>query len=253
MNRGRRAGVVAAVVVLTVGTAQVATAGTDTHPRPAVSAAERAARAVVPGVVYVQSQLPNGGIEGGTGMVLTPEGEVLTNYHLVHDALTIGIFDLGDHRIHHAHLVGADPRGDIAVVSIEGAHHLSTVAIATDPAYIGQPVVAVGNGGGKLGEHPGRITATGQQLTAGEADGSRPETIYDLLETDARLTPGDSGGPLVATGGTDFGKVVGMDTAGLFVHNSTGTRPLAGFAIPITHALEVAADIERGAHPGAEA
>ncbi len=148
---------------------------------------------MIPGVVYVQSQLSDGSIVAGTGMVLTPDGEVLTNYHLVRDEIVLGIFDLGDHRVHSAHVVGGDAADDIAVVQIEGAHNLPTVRLAQRAAFVGEQVVAVGNGGGKLGEHPGRITATGKTLTAQDPEAG-PETIHGLLQTDARLTPGDSGG-----------------------------------------------------------
>ena len=204
---------------------------------------KRVAAAVIPGVVYVQSQLPDGSIVAGTGMVLTPSGEVLTNYHLVRDEIALGIFDLGDHRVHSAHVVGGDAAEDIAVVQIEDAHNLRTVRLAQGAAYVGEQVVAVGNGGGKLGEHPGRITATGRTLTAQDPEAG-PETIHGMLQTDARLTPGDSGGPLVAAEAPDEGRVVGMDTAGLFRRHGDVQTPVAGYAIPIAHALAVVARIE---------
>jgi S1-C subfamily serine protease len=201
------------------------------------------AASVIPGVVYIQSQLPDGSIVAGTGMVLTGRGEVLTNYHLVRDEVAVGVFDLGDHRIHTAHVVGADAAEDIAVVQIEGVRNLPTVRPAHRPGYVGEDVVAIGNGGGRLGEHPGRITGTGRTLTA-QDPAAGPETIHGLLQTDARLTPGDSGGPLVAAVGPDAGRVVGMDTAGLFVRHGERQTPVAGYAIPIAKALAVVARIE---------
>jgi len=205
--------------------------------------AKRAAQAVIPGVVYVQSQLSDGVIVGGTGMVLTPDGEVLTNYHLVHDEVTVGVFAMGDRRVHRAHVIGVDPDDDVALIRIEGVHNLPVVHPAADPAEVGDPVVAVGNGGGHLGESVGRITATGRTLTAQDPEAG-PETIHGLLQTDARLTPGDSGGPLVATTGPDSGRVVGMDTAGMFIRHNGRTTPIAGYAIPIGRALAIAHRIE---------
>jgi S1-C subfamily serine protease len=215
-----------------------AVAATASSEDPAGSVAS-----VVPGVVYIQSQLSDGSIVAGTGMVLTPDGEVLTNYHLVRDEVAVGVFDLGDRRVHQAHVVGVDPDDDVAVVQIEGARNLPTVHPARRAGYVGEDVVAIGNGGGQLGEHPGRITATGRTLTA-QDPGAGPETIHGLLETSARLTPGDSGGPLVAAAGPDAGRVVGMDTAGLFIRHGGRQTPVAGYAIPIGKALAVVARIE---------
>jgi S1-C subfamily serine protease len=235
-----RSMLVISVAMTVVAVVPAGPAAATQKPDPA---AKRAAEAVIPGVVYVQSQLSDGVIVGGTGMVLTRGGEVLTNYHLVHDEVTVGVFDLGDHRVHHAHVVGVDATHDVAVLQIEQVHDLPIVHLAHDPAEIGQAVVAVGNGGGRLGEHPGRITGTGKTLTAQDPE-SGPETIKGLLQTDARLTPGDSGGPLIATTGPDAGRVVGMDTAGLFVRHGKRTTPVAGYAIPIGRALEIARRIE---------
>jgi S1-C subfamily serine protease len=209
---------------------------------------KRAAASVIPGVVYVQTQLADGSIVAGTGMVLTSDGEVLTNYHLIRGAVLLAVFDLGDKHVHPAHVVGGDAKDDIAVVQIDGAQNLPTVRVAERSAYVGQEVVAVGNGGGQLGRHPGRILATGRTLTAQDPEAG-PETIHGLLETDARLTPGDSGGPLVSAEAADLGRVVGMDTAGLFRRHDGRQTPVAGYAIPIAQALEVVARIEDRSTP----
>lgn len=228
---------VTSTVLGMLGAAPAAAAGTPSGDP------KRVAASVLPGVVYVQSQLPDGSIVAGTGMVLTSSGEVLTNYHLVRDQVLLAVFDLGDHRVHPAHVVGVDAADDVAVLQIEGAHNLHTVRIAERAAQVGDQVLAVGNGGGKLGEHPGRITATGKTLTAQDPEAG-PETIHGLLQTDARLTPGDSGGPLVSSEAPDAGRVVGMDTAGLFRQHNGRQTPVAGYAIPIGHALAVVNQIE---------
>jgi S1-C subfamily serine protease len=242
-ERGPRAAALRALLVISltaswlgsVTVSAAAAAGPD-------DVAGGAADSVIPGVVYIQSQLSDGTMVAGTGMVLTRRGEVLTNYHLVRDEVAVGVFDLGDHRIHTAHVVGADAAEDIAVVQIEGARNLPTVHAAHRAGYVGEDVVAIGNGGGRLGEHPGRITGTDRTLTAQDPPAGS-ETIHGMLRTDARLTPGDSGGPLVAAVGPDTGRVVGMDTAGLFVRHGERQTPIAGYAIPIAKALAVAARI----------
>jgi|GEM_PF-3028702 len=241
-DRVRNSWAIGAAVLALVGCAAAPAAARAERHSPGDDV-RRAAEAVMPGTVYVQTQLPDGAIEAGTGMVLSPDGAVLTNYHLVRDQLTIGVYDPGDQRIHHAHLVGADPAEDVAVIAIEDARRLPTVGIARNPARVGQAVVAVGNGGGRLGEHVGHITATDRTLTATQLDGQEAETIRGLLETDARLTPGDSGGPLVASSGPDLGRVVGMDTAGVFARHGRRQTPVAAYAIPIERALRIAAGI----------
>jgi S1-C subfamily serine protease len=232
----------ATAITLALGVAGAAPA--TAAPRPPVDP-ERVAAGVVPGVVYIQSQLDNGTIVAGTGMVLSADGLVLTNFHLVRHSLAVGVYDLGDKRIHKARVVGADPEQDVAVVRILGVRRLPTVRIARVPARVGERVVAVGNGGGRLGEHPGRITAMHRTLTAQDPEVGRPETIHGLLRTDAPLTPGDSGGPLVAAEGPSSGAVIGMDTAGLFRIRNGHQTPVAGYAIPIGRALAIAAQIER--------
>jgi S1-C subfamily serine protease len=115
---------------------------------------------------------------------------------------------------------------------------LDTVKTASDAVALGDRVVGVGNAGGTGGTPsaaPGQVTGLGRSITATAEDGSDPEDLTGLIETDAAIQPGDSGGPLLNVSD----EVVGMDTAG-------SSEEGEGFAIPIGAALEAAEQIESG-------
>src|SRR5439155_15412113 len=110
-------------------------------------------------------------------------------------------------------VVGTVPSEDIAVLQIQGAGHLATVALGkSSTVKVGDPIVALGNAGG-VGGAPhtvsGTVQALNQTITATDLDGSHPETLSGLIQIDAPLEPGDSGGPLV----NRSGQVIGIDTA----------------------------------------
>ncbi|MHB8681233.1 MAG: S1C family serine protease [Acidimicrobiales bacterium] len=204
------------------------------------------AQNVDPGLVDVNTQISALGLEGaGTGMVLTPNGEVLTNNHVIEGADRISVTDVGNGRTYSATVVGYDRSRDIAVLQLTGASGLKTVSLGnSSKVNVGQGVVAIGNANGTGGTPSyagGSVTAVGQTITASDqADGSS-EQLTGLIQTDAAIVSGDSGGPLVNTSG----QVIGMDTAAStsFQFQSTGNE---GFAIPIDVAAAVARQIESG-------
>jgi S1-C subfamily serine protease len=195
------------------------------------------------GVVDIDVILNGTQRAAGTGMVLTANGEVLTNRHVVAGETAIAVTIPATGRTYDAHVVGIAPNTDVAVVQLEGASGLDTVKTASGTVSLGDEVVGVGNAGGTGGTPsaaPGQVTGLGSSITATDEDGSDPEDLTGLIQTDADIEPGDSGGPLLDTSNA----VVGMDTAG----SSEGGD---GYAIPIATALDAAKQIE--ANPSSSA
>jgi S1-C subfamily serine protease len=180
----------------------------------------------------------------GTGIVLTSNGEVLTNNHVIDGATSISVTDIGNSQTYKANVVGYDRTGDVAVIQLVGASGLQTAKVAPSLPAVGEGVVGVGNAGGTGGTPSsagGSVTALNQSITASDSGGGNSENLSGLIEMNSDIQPGDSGGALV----NSDGKVVGMDTAA-----STGSSGLGGtaqaYAIPIGTALSVAKSIEAG-------
>jgi S1-C subfamily serine protease len=184
----------------------------------ALAAALVGARAAAPatdptrGVVDITTSLRYQGAQAaGTGIVLTPSGEVLTNNHVIRGATTIRVTDVATGRSWPATVAGYSVAADVAVLRVTGAPALT-------PA--------------DLGSSASVITVTGD---------AGPERLTGLIQTDADLQPGDSGGPLLDANG----RVIGMDTAASFgFAYGAGTR--RGLAIPIARALAIAQQVAGG-------
>jgi S1-C subfamily serine protease len=180
----------------------------------------------------------------GTGIVLTSNGEILTNNHVIDGATSISVTDIGNGETFKADVVGYDRTGDVAVVQLVGASGLQTAPIATSPATVGEGVVGVGNAGGAGGTPSsagGSITSLDQSITASDSGGGNSENLTGLIEMNCAIQPGDSGGSLVNASG----QVVGMDTAASSGGGQDGSTSQA-YAIPISTALTIARDIEAG-------
>ena len=201
-----------------------------------------AATAISPAIVDINITL-TGGEGAGTGIVLTPNGEILTNNHVIAGATSITATDVGNGKTYKAVVVGYDRANDVAVLQLQDASGLATAKIASAAAKVGDAVVGVGNAEG-LGGTPswaaGTVTALNRSITATSEDGSSPETVAGLLQSTTPIEPGDSGGPLVNAAG----EVVGMDTAGEF--SSQYSAASAAYAVPIAKALSIANDIAKG-------
>jgi S1-C subfamily serine protease len=193
------------------------------------------------GVVDINTVLGyQNGEAAGTGMVLTANGEILTNNHVVQGATKITVIVVSTGASYTATVVGTDPGDDVAVLQLSGASRLQVADFSTASAAVGEAVTAVGNAGGTGGTPSavtGSVTALDQSITATDETGSNPEQLTGLIETDADVQAGDSGGPLYDTAS---GTIIGMDTAA-----STGGNVL-GYAIPISSALSVADQITGG-------
>jgi S1-C subfamily serine protease len=220
-------------------------------PAGGLSAAltRQVAREVAPAVVDIDAviETASGATNvAGTGMVLTPDGLVVTNNHVVENAKTITV-TLERHRhpaTYAARFVGADPLADVAVLRIVGVHDLPTVRFGSSSRVVlGEGVLAFGNAlglGGTASVTAGTVSALGRSITATSETGADAEHLRDMIETDAPIAPGSSGGPLVDARGL----VIGMNTAAASATGVIAT-PLA-FALPIDEVLAIARRIEAG-------
>jgi S1-C subfamily serine protease len=235
----------AAAAIVAGGSAWAATG----HGSGALSADTIAAR-TNPGLVDVISTLGyQRGTAEGTGMVLTANGEVLTNNHVIAGATAIKVRDVGNGRTYTANVVGYSDSNDVAVLKLQGASGLSTVSIgSTSGLAAGQKVVALGNAEGKGGTPSvatGSITGLGAAIDASDQGTGSVEHLTGMIRTNADIEPGDSGGPLL----NSSGQVIGMDTAASSNSGQPGTTAAVSttaFAIPISKAMTIAHQIEAG-------
>ncbi len=177
----------------------------------------------------------------GSGFIVSKDGHVLTNNHVVANAERIAV-ELIDGRRIAAELVGRDPTTDIAVLKIE-AENLPTVTLGnSEDASVGELVLAIGNPGTELTSAlpftvtVGIISAKGRNLGIIQRTARSEYAIEDLIQTDAVINPGNSGGPLV----NYRGEVIGVNTA---IQSTTGFYQGYGFAIPISLARNVMDDL----------
>jgi serine protease Do len=214
----------------------------------------RIARQVTPAVVYIEAegapraqnraqqlprgfpreffQLPEGGgravpqRSSGSGFIVTANGEIVTNNHVIEDAQRI-LVTLHDRRIFPAKVIGRDPSTDVALIKIE-ATGLPVLPLGDDDrVQVGQPVLAIG---APLGL---RSTVTSGIISAKERGGDLARlfnsqiAIADFLQTDAVINPGNSGGPLIDMDG----RVIGINSA---IESPTGVYAGYGFAVPVS-------------------
>jgi serine protease Do len=162
----------------------------------------------------------------GSGFIISKDGYILTNNHMVNDADKITV-TLGDGREFEAKLIGADPKTEVALIKIEDGDDLPTVPLGdSDALNVGEWVLAAGNPFG-----------LSQTITAGIVSAKgRDETgiaeYGNFIQTDAAINPGNSGGPLLNIDG----EVIGINTA---IYTRSGGYMGIGFAIPINQAISI--------------
>jgi putative serine protease PepD len=196
-----------------------------------------AAQAVLPSTVDIRATLAQGAAEG-SGVVLTADGDVLTNNHVVAGSRDITV-TLSDGSEHPATVVGTSPSYDIAVIRLQGASGLTPAALGDSSSLqIGQPVVAIGSPRGLAGTvTSGIVSAFDRTVTVQGENGDA--VVYNGMQTDAPINPGNSGGPLVNLDGQVVGINSAIETAGAQSAGSIGL----GFAIPVDQARRVAQEI----------
>jgi putative serine protease PepD len=201
---------------------------------------------VLPAVVSIDAKSPEpasdatfgsglGGMQEdeGTGMIISSDGEVVTNNHVISGATTITVTLYGSLKALPATLIDTDPANDIALLQIEGQSNLPTVSYGdSDDVQVGDAVVAIGNALGLSAGTPtvtqGIISAKGRTVEASDDSGTSTETLVNMMQTDAAINPGNSGGPLVDSSGV----VIGMNTAVASSADGTAQAQDIGFAIP---------------------
>jgi len=235
------AGVTVAVLVAAgVGAAVAASLDTDSSSStsassepPAVCPAVRIARKTLPSVVTIEVQTA-GASGSGSGEVIRPDGEILTNDHVVSAGAASGtvsvIFSDGDRE--SATIVGRDPATDLAVVKVNTGKSLRVIPFGKSSQLdVGQPVVALGAPLGLSSTVTTGIVSALERSVQLPSDGTVSALLVGAIQTDAAINPGNSGGALVDCSG----KLVGVPTAGAVVPGPNG--PSAGnigigFAIP---------------------
>ncbi len=176
----------------------------------------------------------------GSGMVLTTDGEILTNNHVVDGASRISVSIPGEGTA-VAKVVGVDPSDDIALLQISGMNGLDPVSIGDSSSVaVGDKVTAIGNAYGKGGTPTvvhGSVTAVHRTIRAGDPGSGNSEQLNDVIQISANVVPGDSGGALLDANGN----VIGIITAG---PSQGGTS--IGYAIPIGSAIDIVNQIRAG-------
>jgi S1-C subfamily serine protease len=235
-----------------IGTMNKSVVGTATATSNTVLSASQIAQRVDPALVdIVATDSDEGATSAGTGIVLTSNGEILTNNHVIRGATSIKVTDIGNGKTYTATIVGYDASDDVAVIQLKNASGLTTASLGdSSSVQTGDTVTALGNAGGKGGTPSvagGSVTALGQSITASDEGSGVSENLTGLIQTNADIQPGDSGGALVNA----HGQIIGMNTAASTGFQFQGQSQSQGsqeqaYAIPIDSALTIAKQIEGG-------
>lgn len=163
----------------------------------------------------------------GTGIIVSENGYILTNKHVIDGATTISVVLDDGTTYENVNLATVDPLNDVAFLKIDNVSGLKAATLGDSKTInVGQQVIAIGNA---LGQYQNTVTSgiisgTGRSLTASDESGSLTENLSDMIQTDAAINSGNSGGPLVNAAG----EVIGINTA------TSVDGENVGFAIPIS-------------------
>ena len=192
---------------------------------------------VAPSVVSIVTETQAASLRGittqsgaGTGMIVSQDGYIMTNKHVVDGADTVSVVLSDGTTYDKVRVVGTDPLNDIAFLKIENASGLRAVELGDSGSLrVGQSVIAIGN---SLGQYQNTVTSgivSGVGRPVSAQSGSSVENLNDLIQTDAAINPGNSGGPLLNL----QGQVIGINTA------IAEDAQSVGFALPINAAKGV--------------
>jgi serine protease Do len=162
----------------------------------------------------------------GTGFILSTDGYIMTNKHVVEDAKNVNVTLSNGKTYKNVKVVGLDPLNDSAILKVDNPEDFKPVTLGDSKTVnVGQEVIVIGNA---LGEYSNSVTSgiisgTGRELVASDSSGNAYEKLSDMLQTDAAINGGNSGGPIVNAAG----EVIGIATA------YASSSQTVGFAIPI--------------------
>ncbi len=191
-----------------------------------------------PSVVGIVVSTQNG--EGsGSGIIMTSDGYIMTNAHVVEDALTVTV-TLLDGSEYPAVVVGSDEATDVAVIRIDKTGLAQAVFGDSDQITVGEDAIAIGNPLGlelSFTITKGIVSAINRNITVSNYN-------MTLIQTDAAINPGNSGGPLI----NQYGEVIGITSAKIMASYSVSNVEGIGFAIPINAAMKIARDLAANGH-----
>ena len=207
---------------------------------------EKVAAAVLPSVVKISERTAQGS-GSGSGVILSSDGQILTNNHVVADAVGDLTVSFNDGTTAPATVVGTDPLTDLAVIQARGVSGLDTASLgSSDDVKVGEQVVAVGSPFGlESTVTSGIVSALDRPVDTGS---SGEGSVFPAIQTDAAINPGNSGGALVDLAGDLVGINSAIRTTGSTVSSEGGSIGL-GFAIPIDEARPIVAELADGQTP----
>ncbi|MDQ3156860.1 MAG: trypsin-like peptidase domain-containing protein, partial [Actinomycetota bacterium] len=219
----------------------------DSGQRAATGAVEKVAKSVLPSVVQINVK---GSSESGsgTGIIISSDGQILTNNHVVEGAADSGTITVSfnDGSISRAEILGRDPVTDLAVIKAKDKSGLTPATLgSSNDLQVGQEVVAIGSPFGlESTVTSGIVSALNRPVSSSNGSGDDQGTVFPAVQTDAAINPGNSGGPLVDLDG----RVVAINSA--IRTNGTSSADSGsiglGFAIPIDLAKNVSKHLVKG-------
>jgi len=215
---------------------------------------EAVAAKVLPSVVSIIERSSSGNGGEGSGIVLSPDGLILTNNHVVVDSENGGSLRVttSDGKTVDATIIGTDPTSDLAVIKAQGVSGLTPATLGTSAdLVVGQTVVAVGSPLGLSGTvTSGIVSALNRPVSTSDSSSGTTTAgaVLNAIQTDAAINPGNSGGPLVDLNGS----VVGINSAIASLGASLGSTQSGsiglGFSIPIDQARRIANQLIKTGH-----
>ncbi len=203
------------------------------------SVAEKVGPSVVSIVTETRSRSlygPTSGQAAGTGIIVSKDGYVMTNNHVIEGATSVSVVDSTGELYDNVKIIGRDPLNDIAFLKVSSNKDFTPAVLGNSATLrTGQQVVAIGNALGQYSHTvtSGIISGTGRPVTASSTASGNTESLTDLIQTDASINHGNSGGPLVNMAG----QIIGINTA--IAEDANGI----GFAIPVNSTKGILAGV----------